>query len=545
MSELGQVLLSVYGGRTDVHGVQTAKVWIDEAGERHKDATWLEVDQAVTDDLVDRHLAGKTTIGLYLLRPDSMCAFCVWDFDGGDKASVELVRRVLREREIDHLLFDSGKKGYHVVAVFAAPVAGDIAHRFARAILDAAGTPEKVEAFPKQGTVTPERPYGNLIKLPLGVHRATNRRCALLSDTFTPVIEGTETDELAGLRRVPVKVVTEIAGTAPAAPSYTNGVHGHSVTSSGFVHVPYPCFADLSTANYGDGERNALLFTLTKHLQRQGQPRAFAELVVGTQAGRCLKDGRPYPYEEWPGIVDRVYTQGFTSMGCEDSAMRGFCKGAICPLYQRLHDVPPATNPDPDAPEQPANRLVSLENLLQIGRDEPQYEVTVCGQRIEGLDADTLFSWTVFSKTVMARLRFIPELPSVRGTKQTEVWRALVNDALSASILEERPGNATEGADVVDAALDWLRHSATLSENRADVFKGALWQGEDGNGVIQTYFVPRFLLQGIRGRIGPISNRSLYDGLRRNCGASGTNIRIDKQTAWVWCIPADVLAQTL
>lgn len=546
MNDLGSLLMAVYAGRTDVHGVQTAKVWMGDDGVRHREASWLEKSEPVTDALVEHHLAGRTTIGVYLLRQDSTCAFAVWDFDGGDKASVHLVWRVLTDAGIDALLFDSGKKGYHLVSAFAEPVPGTVAHAFARTIWQRAGAPEKVEAFPKQGTVTPERPFGNLIKLPLGIHRATGRRCALLTADFVPVIEGTEADELRGLRRVLRTTIDAIVGDVPEPLATRGSVNGRSSpVSTSFVRVPYPCFADLSTARYRDGERNTLLFTLTKHLHRQGQPQAFAELVAAAQGARCVAgDGRtPAPYPDTQAVVENVYQHGYTSLGCEEPAMRAFCKGAVCALYQRDESViqPAKRESEEDDTPRPSDRTVTLENVIQIGWEEPEYEITVCGTRIARITTTELDSWPRFRKLVMAPLRFIPELPRVGGMRVEDVWRSLVNSALETSVLEERPGNTSSGADVIDLALDWLRHGADVSEKRADVLTGALWRDTDTEGRTWVYFTARYLLAAIRGRSGPLTSRELYDALRR-VGGGGINVRVGERSRWLWRLPAEVIA---
>lgn len=535
MSELGDALLGVYAGRRDVYGRQKVITTLNaETGTAQRDATWTSnIAEPVTAALIDAHLAGTQTIGLYLLKDDSACAFALWDIDTNERAPVTLLLRALDDLSLDALLTFSGRKGHHITVAFADPVSGSDAYRFARAVWERAGRPEHVECFPKQGAITPTAPYGNLVKLPLGVHKATGARCTLLSREYIPLIEGTEVDELSGLRRVPAAMVRTIAAESPE-PVFQNERGNAGVTSSGFVHVPYPCFSDLSTARYGQGERDTLLFTLSKHLRQQGQPQAFAEMVVGVQGDRCTP-----PFPDAATKVENVYRNGYSSFGCEDPAMARFCKGAVCPIYQRTHDVS-AETPDEDGPAPTEGYVISLEDLVQIGSEAPVYEVTVCGQRVNGITTDEMHSWPRFSKRVMAAVRFIPELPRVKGERPPEIWRMLVNAALETSTLEERPADAATGAEVVQTALDYLANGVDVSEERADILKGAVIDDADSAGQVWRYFVAKHLLTAIRPRIGPVSQRELYDGLRGS-GVGGVNLRFNGRQTWVWRIPRERL----
>jgi hypothetical protein len=78
-------------------------------------------------------------------------------------------------------------------------------------VLVAAGSPPtdvKVELFPKQERVGP-RGLSSLVKLPLGIHRVTGRRCGLLDDALRPLPPAVA---LAQLRACPDQVVDALVG---------------------------------------------------------------------------------------------------------------------------------------------------------------------------------------------------------------------------------------------------------------------------------------------------------------------------------------------
>jgi len=64
-----------------------------------------------------------------------------------------------------------------------------VAHWLGLKILEHANiNPKLVEVFPKQTELTKDRPYGNLVKLPLGLHREAKKWSHFLSlETFRPL----------------------------------------------------------------------------------------------------------------------------------------------------------------------------------------------------------------------------------------------------------------------------------------------------------------------------------------------------------------------
>ena len=48
--------------------------------------------------------------------------------------------------------------------------------------------PKQMEVFPKQDELSPEKPYGNFVKLPFGKHQVENKWSRLLSvEAFEPL----------------------------------------------------------------------------------------------------------------------------------------------------------------------------------------------------------------------------------------------------------------------------------------------------------------------------------------------------------------------
>ncbi|MEJ5359428.1 MAG: CRISPR-associated primase-polymerase type A1 [Desulfobacterales bacterium] len=146
---------------------------------------------------LEEHLAGRKTYGIYLLQSDAKVRTALIDMDLAarfrqGKVTAEERRLIFREREYlfqrireisaqaatRPLIEFSGGKGYHFWYFFDPPVE---AH-FARAFLDCIRKPIagdvstfQLEVFPKQDSLS-GKGLGNLVKLPLGIHRLTGKR---------------------------------------------------------------------------------------------------------------------------------------------------------------------------------------------------------------------------------------------------------------------------------------------------------------------------------------------------------------------------------
>lgn len=194
--------LALFAGREDVH----ARQWYSP---RKGIAGYSPVEAPLTVRHLRQHLFGDVTLGVYPIRLDGTCLFFALDVDltrqalewarrGAEEAARvkdDLDRAVVRavaacrELGLEPVVEDSGYKGRHLWFFLARPERAELLYGVVRAIRqrfepDLPGG-VAVEAFPKQ----PRRGgkgYGNLIKLPLGVHRRTGRRAWLLDGDGAP-----------------------------------------------------------------------------------------------------------------------------------------------------------------------------------------------------------------------------------------------------------------------------------------------------------------------------------------------------------------------
>ncbi len=195
-----------------------------------------------------QHLDGDATYGLYVLNSKSSCHLLCIDLDipKGDLEGVNIADRVrkygylrtklqavldtlreqLRVPPESILLEETGGRGYHIWVFLTGPLDGKVAVHFGEVLKK--HLEFEVEFFPKQGTLTDKRKYGNLIKLPLGFHRKYGSRSVFfsLSGDGPKLIDGLKAnlEHLASLVPVAPDMIAQAAGpfgAGPPLPDYT------------------------------------------------------------------------------------------------------------------------------------------------------------------------------------------------------------------------------------------------------------------------------------------------------------------------------------
>jgi hypothetical protein len=148
----------------------------------------------VTDQVIDDHLAGKTTIGVYPLLSDDSCYFLAADFDEADwREDAKAFQQSCRELGIPAALeISRSGNGAHAWIFFAEPVpacedrklgATLISHTCNRTRqLSLAGNDR---LFPNQDTM-PKGGFDNLIALPLQKQPRESGHSVFVDEHLTP-----------------------------------------------------------------------------------------------------------------------------------------------------------------------------------------------------------------------------------------------------------------------------------------------------------------------------------------------------------------------
>ena len=187
--------LNLFQGREEVF----ARQWGDGQG-----YSPVRPERSLNADDIALHIRGAGTYGIYLIKKDSTVKLVCFDIDlpknlaemeedalVTDKSSLlpqvksifAAAVDVLHYHSFDSggmLIEDTGGRGYHVWFFFESPIPAANARKFAYSILKKAKV--QCEVFPKQDEVSAGQ-YGNLIKLPIGLHKKYKRYSKFLDMT--------------------------------------------------------------------------------------------------------------------------------------------------------------------------------------------------------------------------------------------------------------------------------------------------------------------------------------------------------------------------
>ena len=283
-----------FAGREQVH----ARQWIDATGR----VGYSPVHEPLEERLLGLHLRGDVTLGVYPLRSDGTVLFGALDIDvrrtalrsAGDAGQLppELQARVredaLRLQRLAESLRvplyaeDSGYKGMHLWLLLSQPVPAGKVKRFLEAIVQRAGPPSpelQWEVFPKQEAVDADQ-LGNLIKIPLGVHRKSGRRCLFVDPAGQAYAD--QAAHLAGLTALAPAQLDEAAGRLVQPPAA-----GGPAVSLSELQAAYPDFAVLFT-RCGVMRALAEKAVATHHLSHDERLALKCVLVHAGARGRAL-----------------------------------------------------------------------------------------------------------------------------------------------------------------------------------------------------------------------------------------------------------------
>jgi len=283
---------SLFVNRHDVYAIQT------------DDGYWALVNEPLTSEVLVRHTEGKLTAGVYQLDTNSEVKWCCLDFDNADaeKDATKAWECAKKTQYAEAVLLETtGGRGYHLWLFFQNRVTARQAKSIAERLIESAGV--RCEVFPKQEKLE-EGGYGNLVRLPLGIHKKTGLRSKLI-----------EPDDLEKI--VPIFIEPE------EEPAETGGEMQ--------VHEAYPCWQAMF-AGVKEGGRDVVAFTLARRLRTT---QGFDEqLCRAALLEWNKKNDPPMKGKEIVAKVKSAYEKEYPNIGCaqiKDSDILGkFCDEERC-----------------------------------------------------------------------------------------------------------------------------------------------------------------------------------------------------------------------
>ena len=237
----------------------------------------------ISDKIIERHLMGKMTIASYALSEDNTVKWLCLDVDIRKPKKNETLPEadVLWEQAREHTLTlgqflrrtlgpnrfiveFSGTKGYHIWVFFSEPVQARHVLAFAQWVNTKVPFREwiHVEIYPKQQTTNN---FGNMVKMPMGVHMKSGNRCEFIDANFEPYsdqwdkLESVQSlsnhDLMSLIRRYNIPMVTSIRTYRGETPDGA-----------------LPCMVRMMDEGLYEGTRDHGIFALAVYLKDKGLP---------------------------------------------------------------------------------------------------------------------------------------------------------------------------------------------------------------------------------------------------------------------------------
>ncbi len=144
---------------------------------------YITVYQPLERRLIAQHLHGQITLGAYALDRESMAKWICLDADDEEQwqGLVALATTLQAQNIIPYL--ETSRRGGHLW-LFTPPMAGLFARRVAYQLLREHDL-DGIEVYPKQDHLSTGP--GSLVRLPLGIHRKSNRRYHFITTNGHPL----------------------------------------------------------------------------------------------------------------------------------------------------------------------------------------------------------------------------------------------------------------------------------------------------------------------------------------------------------------------
>ena len=296
-------LESLFINRNDVYAIQT------------DNGAWALVTQSMNDIVLQKHLDGTLTTGVYQLDEQNEVKWICFDFDGvnAEVDAGKLFAHVKGTRyKKSSLLEHTGGRGFHVWICFANKVAAWQAKKIANELVTAAGV--RCEIFPKQSRIDVGS-YGNLVRLPLGVHKKTGKRSKLLEPETLDDIQ-------------PIFVEPEPEPAEERSSSHSQ------------IHEAYPCWRKMFEG-VSEGGRDVVAFTLARRLR---STQGFDQQLCRIALLEWNKNNNP-PMKEKDIIktVKSAYEKEYPNIGCvqikNSDVLSVYCDERHCPKFEQTNKV--------------------------------------------------------------------------------------------------------------------------------------------------------------------------------------------------------------
>lgn len=315
----------------------------DVFAQQHHNGAYTPIQRELTEDDLAEHLGAQASYGTYVIDPaDNTVRYIVWDLDILDEDAATSLCSLVQELvnipeagEYPCLLREfSGNKGTHVWLFFDEPVPAEKVRRWVAAdfmphwvkMAEEKGWPEAIEVFPKQDTV-PVGGFGNLIKIPLGVHAKSGARSEIVGYHDWPTsVEGVQPFPAS---LVPDREAVERPNTGTSRRMARTGTNEGPAS-------PFACVDEILRNGVGQGNRDNAMFHIALYCYGHGIDEDLA-------LEQCMRANDhfdpPMKDNEVQHKVRSAYTGRYASARCGTDWLKDVCPGPCQAGWQVRQEV--------------------------------------------------------------------------------------------------------------------------------------------------------------------------------------------------------------
>lgn len=336
---------------------------------------FFPVKEVLDGEYLHKHLKNLATFGIYVLTADSKCNFLCIDIDipkneldtidvtdSTKKFSylkekifklLEVLNKKLKIDNMSILLEDTGGRGYHIWIFFAEGIDAEKVvklHRIIKNFVDF-----DFEFFPKQPSINEKRRFGNLIKLPLGIHQKYKSQSSFLELNNRKVKAIRSLEEnlsyLTKINRIPTEKIDQIIEQNK---DLLKTVKIESINAEKFQQIERPLYIkDLDFLFAKCSALNRLKTKAEKGIQFSHQEAFhFTNIMLSVEntdelIQKCLKHsfGTKFNPEKTEREIEKIKPLYPSSCGklIDHKICDGYCNDAI--KRKNLDDLLPNTSP--------------------------------------------------------------------------------------------------------------------------------------------------------------------------------------------------------
>lgn len=471
MTSLAESFMALFAGLERAHGRYEMKPPTAGGKQGGKAHTFL---QPVTLDLWQKHLEGKTGLGVIPIRDDATCVFGAVDIDVYEGMDLPKLEEEVIALGLPLVVCRTKSGGAHLYLFCSEPIPANIVRAKMTSFASALGH-MGVEIFPKQNELASEKDVGNWINMPyFGADRTT--RYAIRG--------GSALDTLQFLQYAREKSVTQedLVTVSP-------------VVNDDFQDGP-PCLQVLSRYGFPEGHRNDSLYSLGVYC-RAKYGDTWEEVIDQYNRQYMIP---PLSSKEVQFLIKGLSKKEGYFYKCKQPPLCNHCNKELC----RQREFGIASNDD--SPGVMFDTLVKIEPVDKDSMDPPTWIVGIEGRRLV-IDTDELLDQNRFNRKCVEKLNKM-----LRAVKPA-AWRQVIQDLLNnVEIIEAPMDSGPEGRF-------WLMLEQFCTGRAQARVKDELLLGKPWTDAERTYFrLPDLMRELDRQRFNAFKEREIWAIIRRRKG---------------------------